>query len=314
MGDVGDIGDIDVNLPPIGLPEVDVEDIENEETGCVGPTVDVYFHEARWSGTTLILKMRLSPTGLGPQEKLGNLVGTVTGQAAAYVAQTGELASPQPSNLPTLNFTGPIAVPVGPVPPDRIFQGEFQIRYEASAWPELGSGLTYKMPIYLTTSGGFCDSRVLNTAEAVFEGIDLPVTVGQIEYRWFDGQDLDTTTSVVSPVSSGPVGWDHGNSTSVLSWAGDDTSSAGREIVTVELADIKRSAPGVAEVKVSIAGNWYGERASGRVRVTATMFIDGSSPVVAVAEKNVTLVTKGGTGQSMGTVVFDVLRGGVFFS
>jgi hypothetical protein len=134
------------------------------------------------------------------------------------------------------------------------------------------------------------------------------LTLATISYSWTSGRDLDTTTSLTAPVVEGPVGWDHSESTTYLSWSGDDTSSAGDEVVTVDLAALVNDYPSATAATLSLAGNWYAEQGS-QATITVTVNITGESPAVTSAIKPVTLYAQGGTGQSMGTVSIDLRKG-----
>jgi hypothetical protein len=162
-----DVGDLNFNF--------DLDEFEEElidENGCVGPTVGLFFYSVEFSGTTLIVKMRLSPN-IFPQSNLGPLAATI-GQSAPTVATVGvggPAVSPQPSGLPTLaGFTAPIAFPSSDPVNNSIIQGEFQIQFPDDAFPETADPqIVYTMPIaFQSHSGGFCQVNYLNTAVAHF--------------------------------------------------------------------------------------------------------------------------------------------------
>ena len=162
-----DVGDLRFNLD---LGEFEEELVD--ESNCVGPTVGLFFHSIEFSGTTLIVKMRLSPN-VFPQSNLGPLEATIaqSGPTVATLGVGGPAVSPQPSSLPTLSgFTGPIAFPSSDPVNSSIIQGEFQIQFPEDAFPETADPqVVYSMPIaFQSHSGGFCQVNYLNTALAHF--------------------------------------------------------------------------------------------------------------------------------------------------
>lgn len=166
----GSLGDINLNLN-LNL-NLNFEDVSGDEAGCVGPSVGLYFHELTFVGTTLVVKLRLTPSGVAPAQNLGSLNATIqSGTTVARIGPGGPLVSPQPTNLPTVNFTGLIASPDPSPSPGEIYQGEFQIQYPIDTFPTIADPqIVYEMPIFVSSvSGGFCNVSIQNTGLAIFE-------------------------------------------------------------------------------------------------------------------------------------------------
>ena len=170
-GQLGEI-DTDINLNLGGGPG-GLDELVPDENQCVGPTAGIYFHSIEFSDTTLIVKMRLSPN-LPPPGNFQPLNVTIaSGLVRATAGVNGPLVLPQPSNLPSLNFSGVVAYPDNTPTPGAIIQGEFQITYDAASFPaEATPGnpqIVYQMPIsFASHTGGFCGVNYLNTAVAYF--------------------------------------------------------------------------------------------------------------------------------------------------
>jgi hypothetical protein len=95
--------------------------------------------------------------------------------------------SPQPENLPSLSFSGQIAAPWNanaeglPVPPpNRIFQGQFNVEFFEGAFPPVAENpaqqLTYRMTVeFANWNGGFTEVSFLNTLQVDFVPTEAPV-------------------------------------------------------------------------------------------------------------------------------------------
>jgi len=166
-----------VEPEPEAVPEAVPED--GEPTTCA-----IYFHSIAWEDdTTLVVKVRVSPTGLAPEDGSGNLTATLSSGTVVAVDRAGRAINPQPGTLPSLSFTGTVALEytaenypddnvAEPLPSDRIIEGEFQIDYSLSDFPVLDEEnyVEFRMPVLVSsTSGGFDEVTVLNSAVAVFE-------------------------------------------------------------------------------------------------------------------------------------------------
>lgn len=314
LGDLGDLGNINIGDFGIGIGDLDLEDVADEDA-CISPAPDVYFHSVGWSGYTLILQIRISPTGLSPLQKLGPLMGTVSSsKVEAYSAETNELVSPQPGSLPSLNFTGPIAYPDAFIQQGEILQGEFRIQFSENDFPAVNSGMYYSMGIELATEGGFCSSRVTNSAIAIFDDQTVILIQAIVRYKWFDGRDLDTTTSISTPINEGPVGWAHASSTGAMIWGGDNTTTAGFETVTIAIGKIQQANPDAEEVNINIAGNWYAEKGSGKVTIEVVVTGQDIPSIQASTIKTCNLVAKGGSGEGLGSVKISLRTGGITFA
>ena len=108
----------------------------------------------------------------------------------------------------------------------------------------------------------------------VFQKYDYtpPVTSADyliISYNWTSagGADLDTSTDIVSPITTAKVGWGQAENGAppYLYWAGDNISNGGAEYYYVDL----RQFANTAVVKIGCAAWWYDTRANGNVILNA---------------------------------------------
>jgi hypothetical protein len=166
-------------------------------------TAALYFYSVEWDDLELVVKLRIAPTGVAAVEGLGALQATIESGAVVAVDANGVALNPQPQTLPSLNFTGTVAQMWSQVsepnkpskpPVDRVFEGEFRITYNSGDFPAYGSGQTYRMPIYITsTSGGFDHVTILNSGEARFsEPLTPPPANSNLLLLHFDGANNST--------------------------------------------------------------------------------------------------------------------------
>lgn len=113
-------------------------------------------------------------------------------------------------------------------------------------------------------------------------GIDFYV----ITYQWFDGQDFDTRTRVISPTTSSYVGWGQNDDALaidggfVLRWAGDFLGTSGKESI---LFDAKRFAfgyPTATSARIELRGQWFSSVGSTPIRLTVVSYVGGAMVVV----------------------------------
>jgi len=123
-----------------------------------------------------------------------------------------------------------------------------------------------------------------------------------IEYSWFDGRDLDNTTQIVNPISDGPVGWAHGSTSTYMSWSGDDTSSSGSELVTVDLASLYED-HGVRDITLTMRANWYAT-AGTQVHIAVGVLDENGDEIAGVIwTAPITYRAQGGIGVPVGSVL-----------
>jgi hypothetical protein len=263
---------------------------DSAPTGDTGNTDDgldyetgIYFHNHNWTDNVLTVRMRLAPTGRAPLTDLGPLFASITSTSVVAVLPNGQLANPQPGSLPTVSFSGLIAEPWDPiaqglpVPPlDRVFQGEFNIAYSGSSFPPVAENpaqqLTYRATVAFNDFvGGFTEVAPLNTltvdfvateAEEIEEAFDWYL----IEYAWSGGYDLDTRTSVITPLvlRSQDAGKYVGYSKEeqllnpagqpVVQWAEDETGQ-GPEVEHVLITS--SHLPSTGTVQLRLAAQWF---------------------------------------------------------
>jgi hypothetical protein len=147
--------------------------------------VGLYFHSVTWANTTLIVRIRVAPTGRAPLAGKGDLTATITSGTVVAVDENDTPINPQPAGLPSLSASGLIVAEwtaenypddntAIPPPGNRVFQGEFQIAFNPGDFPTLDENnyVKYKMPVAITsTSGGFDEVVILNSGMAVFEPV-----------------------------------------------------------------------------------------------------------------------------------------------
>ena len=126
----------------------------------------------------------------------------------------------------------------------------------------------------------------------------FPVQNGRIKdkllltYEWGagSGTDLDTVTKRVAPGSGPEMGWSRGSGDPpFFTWSGDDTSAAGRELVTGNLKALKSANAGAANLELLLGATWYGGRGSGDMRLR----IVGPAGGIRCAE-NIASTARGG--------------------
>lgn len=99
-----------------------------------------------------------------------------------------------------------------------------------------------------------------------------------VRYKFDDGSDLDTRTSVSYGTETGTVvGWCKGSSyKNWYTWGGDNTGT-GYEAVVIYLKQIRESNPGYQGIICgTLSAFWYGTRASGSVNLELAAYKGGS--------------------------------------
>jgi len=135
------------------------------------------------------------------------------------------------------------------------------------------------------------------------------VHTAEIRYSWNNGTDLDTTTWIgtvnSSPANDGPVGWAHPSSSTYMTWSGDDTSSNGLEIVTIDGAKLHEDLGEFSKIiTIQGNGNWYSVAGTSADIEVLTKTIDGLTIQAQSWTAPLTLFQKGGTGAMIGK--FDI--------
>jgi hypothetical protein len=182
-----------------------------------------------------------------------------------------------------VSFSGLIAEPWDPIaqglpvpPPDRVFQGQFNIAYSGSSFPPVAEDpaqqLTYRATVEFNDFvGGFTEVAPLNTLTVDFvateaEEIEETFDWYLIEYAWSGGKDLDTRTSVITPLvlRSQDAGKYVGYSKEdqllnpagqpVVQWAKDETGQ-GPEVEHVLITS--SHLPNTGTVQLRLAAQWF---------------------------------------------------------
>lgn len=153
--------------PPSQIPVV-----ESRNAGVFFPAAP------EWKGKYLSIRMQIAPIQRAPAENLGPLVVILKNGLVVEVDANGDPVSPQPTGLPTLDAKGEVAKPWSQYPegaslafpPEgRVFEGVFNVPFEASSFPTT-PGHQYLMPVQIIeTEGGFPEVAILNETVAVFE-------------------------------------------------------------------------------------------------------------------------------------------------
>jgi hypothetical protein len=126
--------------------------------------------------------------------------------------------------------------------------------------------------------------------------IDAEFIVFTYNFPLGAGQDLDTQTSIISPSSSGPIGYcqrgspnaDISTSDGYLHWGGDNTGTSGTENIYVDVKALKTAYPTMTDVEILCRANWFTNAGNGVIGIemraykgpgtgtTATMVHDGN--------------------------------------
>jgi len=187
-------GDLDLDFDRKLLSDLQLKfkDAKELEDSTIQPDplgdyeAGIYFHAAQFDANVLQVQMRIAPTGKAPRADLGPLNATITSTSVVALLPNGQPVSPQPENLPSLSFSGQIAAPWNanaeglPVPPpNRIFQGQFNIEFFEGAFPPVAENpaqqLTYRMTVeFANWNGGFTEVSFLNTLRVDFVPTEAP--------------------------------------------------------------------------------------------------------------------------------------------
>ncbi len=171
-----------------------------------------------------------------------------------------------------------------------------------------------KKPVVLTAGGG-ASSDEEDEADGGGSGPTYAFpTLAVVKYEWFDGRDLDTGTSIVSPITQGPVGYDKGDSTTYLQWNGDNTSQAGSETVSVFLSSFVAAFPSTQSLTIGLGGNWYGQRSSGNVQVSVKVTRSPAPEINSSVIKNVSRTLADSGYENMGSVTINLITGTIIFN
>jgi hypothetical protein len=200
------------------------DDATNQDDALDENGVGLYFYSAVWNANILSVKMRISPTGVAPEQALGALIATI-GSTSTVAVLPGDVPAPaQPGGMPTVGFTGTIANPWdpldpdGPVPPsDRVFEGEFLITFAESSFPAIAGDpanqLTYIATVEFTsTTGGFPKVNFLNDLIVRFEPLVAAGNYGVLDIAAAGGPNF--------VVNNGPVIDTYGSNQGIASTAG----------------------------------------------------------------------------------------------
>lgn len=115
-------------------------------------------------------------------------------------------------------------------------------------------------------------------------GVDASVTAATadyfvVTYTFTDGSDLDTRTSVTSPVGiTGTIGWGRDFTIGVpafATWGGDNTG-IGVESFLFNKAVFKESYPGISTITFDLRAFWYGYVGVNPVVINVTSYAGGS--------------------------------------
>jgi len=133
-----------------------------------------------------------------------------------------------------------------------------------------------------------------------------------IAYRWTNGTDLDTITTIAA-LQDKPVGWATENKSNFMSWTGDDTSGNGLETVSIDVTAIRKIWPGKTKIPISLAANWYAVPSSTPITISITIDQAGQSKTTTYS-RVITLFQQGGPGQSCGVLTVGLDDGTVALS
>ena len=221
----------------------------------------IYFHSVEWSGLTLVVSVRVAPTGRAAATELGPLMATIQSGTVVALDAAGTVISPQPGSLPSIGATtGEIVDEWStydessslPVPPlDRIFEGQFRIPFTSNDLP--AAGVQYRMPITITgTSGGFDDVQILNSAIAYFDFTipdDPTAAVGDLPHITYSQSSLVTGLQAASVAAMQNGTWIDTLQTSTSwtdtagSWIRVDIGAV-RQIVGIVVGAQQQASPG----------------------------------------------------------------------
>ena len=221
----------------------------------------IYFHSVEWSGLTLVVSVRVAPTGRAAATGLGPLMATIQSGTVVALDAAGTVISPQPGSLPSIGATtGEIVDEWStydessslPVPPlDRIFEGQFRIPFTSNDLP--AAGVQYRMPITITgTSGGFDDVQILNSGIAYFDFTipdDPTAAVGDLPHITYSQSSLVTGLQAASVASMQNGTWIDTLQTSTSwtdtagSWIRVDIGAV-RQIVGIVVGAQQQASPG----------------------------------------------------------------------
>jgi hypothetical protein len=95
-----------------------------------------------------------------------------------------------------------------------------------------------------------------------------------IEYKFTDGQDLDTRTRVTKFPDY--VGWSQLNEINdIIIWSGDNTSSSGSESVLIDLVKFREGYSSETNLTVDCRAQWYGSVGSNPIELFVTAYKGG---------------------------------------
>lgn len=123
-----------------------------------------------------------------------------------------------------------------------------------------------------------------------------------ISYGFFDGNDLDTLTSLVAPATAGPVGFCAGGGSGLpyLEWGGDNMGT-GVESALINVNTLKTDFPTNDIVDVYLSAIWFSTKVSGNVTISVKVWQGGTNAIV-----NFEFINTGGT--LLGNVTFPIVN------
>ena len=96
-----------------------------------------------------------------------------------------------------------------------------------------------------------------------------------LRYEFVNGDDLDTISQIIHPVTSTALGWCRGSSHApYIYWSGDNTGT-GFESCLIKMKELRENFPKEAGLHVRCKAWWYGSRGSTGVRMGCTFFKGG---------------------------------------
>lgn len=114
--------------------------------------------------------------------------------------------------------------------------------------------------------------------ENIFKDVDY--ILFKYNFNESNGRDLDTRTKLLSPIESPEFGWSRTSDkeglvlNKYLKWGGDNTGY-GKEMIFLNLKDLKKDFPDAKEVKFRCRAFWYSERIDGNMKMTAEAYKGG---------------------------------------
>jgi hypothetical protein len=123
-----------------------------------------------------------------------------------------------------------------------------------------------------------------------------------------DGNDLDIRFKILNPVVSGSLGWAANNILSangqnIAFYAGDSTTSPGKESVYIDKAKLLLAFPGITSFRVDLRAFWYGSAGTNPVVLNMDSYQGGVMVLSGTNYTNPTATNSFPSARSIPTVL-----------